>query len=133
DTRDWASLRGCLAGLRGHHFEAAIDYQGLWKAALFPFLSGAPRRIGFSSETVREAGVPLLYTDRVRVNMASHVADQNGELSLRAGAKQHAAEVIIQVKPEDSESVRDTLEKQGIAEYIVLSPGGGWRSKCWPA
>lgn len=132
ETRDWASLRGILARIRKHHFEAAIDFQGLWKSASIPFLARVPRRFGFSSETVREAGVPLLYTDRVRANVASHVADQNGELSLRAGAKQRAAEVIIQVKPEDSESVRDTLEKQGIAEYIVLSPGGGWRSKCWP-
>src|SRR5205823_4970207 len=41
-------------------------------------------------------------------------------------------EVAIQITPEDSASVRDTLRKQGIAEYIVLSPGGGWRSKCWP-
>jgi lipopolysaccharide heptosyltransferase I len=133
DTRDWASLRGILARIRKHHFGAAIDFQGLWKSASIPFLARVPRRLGFSSETVREAGVPLLYTDRVRVNAASHVADQNGELSLRAGAGQRAAEVTIQVKPEDSESVRNTLQKQGIAEYIVLSPGGGWRSKCWPA
>jgi lipopolysaccharide heptosyltransferase I len=133
DTRDWASLRGCLARLRGHHFEAAIDYQGLWKSALIPFLAGVHRRIGFSSETVREAGVPLLYTDRVRVNAASHVADQNGELSLRAGATQRTAEVVIRVSPEGSASVKETLRKQGITEYVLLSPGGGWRSKCWPA
>ena len=133
DTRDWASLRGILARIRRHHFDAAIDYQGLWKSASIPFLARVPRRIGFSSETVREAGVPMLYTDRVHVNPAAHVADQNGELSLRAGAKTGTAGVRLQIWPEDETSVKKTLLSQDIAEYVVLSPGGGWRSKCWPA
>ncbi|HXT23955.1 MAG TPA: glycosyltransferase family 9 protein [Candidatus Eisenbacteria bacterium] len=133
DTRDWASLRGILYSIRKQSLDAAIDFQGLWKSASIPFLARVPRRIGFSSETVREAGVPLLYTERVRVNTALHVADQNGELSLRAGAKQRTAQVTIQITPEDSASVKDALRKQGISEYIVLSPGGGWQSKCWPA
>jgi len=29
--------------------------------------------------------------------------------------------------------VRADLAKEGLGQYIVLSPGGGWRSKCWPA
>jgi heptosyltransferase-1 len=29
--------------------------------------------------------------------------------------------------------VRAILDKRGIDRYVVLSPGGGWRSKCWPA
>jgi lipopolysaccharide heptosyltransferase I len=133
ETRDWASLRSILAGIRRHHFETAIDYQGLWKSASIPFLARVSRRIGFSSETVREAGVPLLYTDRVRVTAASHVADQNGQLSLRAGAERGTGAVALQIAPQDEASVRNALQKQGVVEYVVLSPGGGWRSKCWPA
>lgn len=133
DTRDWTSLRGILASIRRHHLDAAIDYQGLWKSASIPFLARVPRRIGFSAETVREAGVPLLYTDRVRANAALHVADQNGELSLRAGATRATGSVALQIPPEEEAAVRGALQKQGIVEYVVLSPGGGWRSKCWPA
>src|SRR5262245_17126800 len=133
DTRDWASLRGILSRIRRHHFDAAIDYQGLWKSASIAFLARVPRRIGFSSETVREAGVPMFYTDQVHVNPAAHVADQNGELSLRAGAKTGTARVRLQIQPEDETSVKKKLLSQDIAEYVVLSPGGGWRSKCWPA
>src|SRR5262244_1248526 len=106
DTRDWTALRGMLARIRRHHFETAIDYQGLWKSASIPFLTRVAKRIGFSSETVREAGVPLLYTDRVPVNPASHVADQNGELSLRAGAKTRTADVRLQILPEDQAAVK---------------------------
>src|SRR5713226_5484982 len=105
DTRNWSNVRGILARIRKHRFEAAIDYQGLWKSAAIPFLAGVPRRIGFSSETAREAGVPLLYTDRVRVNAGRHVADQNGELSARAGASIPVGPVQLQVQPEDQQIV----------------------------
>jgi lipopolysaccharide heptosyltransferase I len=133
DTRDWASLRGVLARIRRHRFAAAMDYQGLWKSASIPFLARVPKRIGFSSQTVREAGVPLFYTDRVRVNPAAHMAEQNGELSMRAGAKSRTGDVSLQIPPESEASTKRTLRDQGFAEYVVLSPGGGWRSKCWPA
>jgi heptosyltransferase-1 len=132
DTRNWGNVRSILKRIRAHRFEAAIDYQGLWKSAAIPFLAGVPRRIGFSSETVREAGVPLLYTDRVRVNAGRHVADQNGELSARAGASIPVGPVQLQVPAEDQKIVSARLEAEGIDEYVVLSPGGGWRSKCWP-
>ena len=87
ETRSILSLRRIIEALRTTRWDAAIDYQGLWKSAALPFFGGIKRRIGFSSETIREFGVPVLYTDRVDCT-AIHIADQNGELSLRAGARQ---------------------------------------------
>jgi len=133
DTRDWPLVRGILARVRRHRFLAGIDYQGLWKSAAIPFFGGVPRRIGFSSATIREAGVPLLYNDRVRVNASAHVADQNGELSVRAGARRATAGVNMSVRAQDESTVKGFLREAGVDEYIVLSPGGGWQSKCWPA
>jgi heptosyltransferase-1 len=133
DTRNWASLRDRFREVRRGGFETAIDYQGLWKSAAIPFLAGVPRRIGFSSHTIREAGVHLLYTDCVRVNAGSHLCDQNGELSLRAGSRVGTARVTLEVPASDQGAVKDSLRSQGINGYVVLSPGGGWRSKCWPA
>ncbi len=104
DTRNWSNVRGILARIRKHRFEAAIDYQGLWKSAAIPFLARIPRRIGFSSETIREAGVPILYTERVKVSAEKHVADQNAQLSTRAGARVSAGDVKLRV-PEDDEQV----------------------------
>jgi heptosyltransferase-1 len=132
DSRDLASVRHVVGKLRGQKFDAAIDYQGLWKSALLPFLGGATTRIGFSSETIREYGVPILYTDTVNCR-AAHIADQNGELSLRAGAKQAAGRVSLRVAEADLAKVRADLAKENLGRYIVLSPGGGWRAKCWPA
>jgi lipopolysaccharide heptosyltransferase I len=133
DTRNWSNVRSILARTRKHRFETAIDYQGLWKSAALPFLARIPRRIGFSSETIRESGVPILYTDRVKVSALRHVADQNAELSARAGARVSTAEVNLSIPPDDEKVVRARLAQDGTEEYMVLCPGGGWRSKCWPA
>jgi heptosyltransferase-1 len=132
DSRDLSNVRDVLSQIRAQSFDAAIDYQGLWKSALLPFLGRVPKRIGFSSATVREFGVPILYSDRVGVKSV-HIADQNGELSLRAGATCPVAGVQLQVSEADRQRVCRDRKAAGIESYIVLSPGGGWRSKCWPA
>ena len=132
DSRDLRSVRTVVAKLRAQRWDAAIDYQGLWKAAFLPFFGGVPRRIGFSSATVREYGVPILYTERVNAKSA-HIVEQNGELSIRAGANHGTGAFSFRVTENDVAQVRADLERQGIHRYVVLSPGGGWRSKCWPA
>ena len=131
ETRSYASVRKALERIREKHFAAAIDYQGLWKSAALPFLGRVPRRIGFSSHSIREFGVPLLYTDPVRTTM-THVADQNGELSLRAGARNGVAPFTLCVSALQEAFVVKLLRSFSIDRYVVLSPAGGWRSKCWP-
>jgi heptosyltransferase-1 len=131
ETRSFSSLREILGQIRGYTFDAAIDYQGLWKSAALSFFGRVPRRIGFSSETIREYGVPILYTDRVRTTQ-THIADQNGELSLRAGALRGAVPFALSVPSIQQAFVLQLLRGFAIERYVVLSPGGGWRSKCWP-
>jgi heptosyltransferase-1 len=134
ETRSLGSLRAVIGRIRGARFTCAIDYQGLWKSAGLPFLAGVARRVGFSGETIREWGVPVLYTERVRC-ARTHIAEQNGELSVRAGAKCFAADFSLRVAEEDAIFVAETLRAAGVGDggYVLLSPGGGWRSKCWPA
>lgn len=131
ETRSYASVRDILSRLRKKKFTAAIDYQGLWKSAALPVLGRVPRRIGFSSHSVREFGVPLLYTDRVCVSSA-HIADQNAELSARAGARNGAAPFQLSVTSLQEAFALQLLRGFGVDRYVVLSPAGGWRSKCWP-
>lgn len=133
ETRNLSSLRETLERIRAANFGVSIDYQGLWKSALLPFLARVPRRIGFSPESVREFGVPVLYTDRVKAS-ARHIVEQNGELSLRAGASRMTAPFELCVADGDESSMRTKLAAHGVAEdgCVVVSPGGGWRSKCWP-
>lgn len=130
DTRAYGSVREVLGRIRKRRFTAAIDYQGLWKSASLPFLGRVPRRIGFSSHSAREFGVPLLYNERVRSTKA-HVVDQNGELSQRAGAREAIASYSLSVSPPQESSVIEFLRNLQVGRYVVLSPAGGWRSKCW--
>jgi lipopolysaccharide heptosyltransferase I len=132
DSRDLSSVRRVIAELRARKWQAGIDYQGLWKSAFLPFFGGVPERIGFSSQTIREFGVPVLYTSNVDCK-TTHIADQNGELSLRAGARQPVGRFALHVADSDAARVSSDLQAAGITRYVVLSPGGGWRSKCWPA
>jgi len=132
DSRDLSSVREVVRKIRAVRWDAAIDYQGLWKAAFLPFFGRVPRRIGFSSDTIREIGVPILYTDRV-VCKTTHIADQNGELSVCSGSSHPVAPFSLAACSQAETQVRDHLSKLGFSRYIVLSPGGGWRSKCWPA
>ena len=131
ETRSSQSLREIITRIRKGRFEEAIDYQGLWKSAVLPFFGGVSRRIGFSSQTIREFGVPILYTDRVRCTQ-THIAGQNGELSQRAGARNGVAPVALSVPTIQEVFVLQLLRGFGIERYVVLSPAGGWRSKCWP-
>lgn len=132
DSRDIVSVRQVIKQLRSRKWNAAIDYQGLWKAAFLPFFGGVPKRIGFSAATIREFGVPILYTESVACKTI-HIADQNGELSLRAGTSHPVAHSSLRIPESELERVRCDLQQQGLSRYIVLSPGGGWRAKCWPA
>ncbi len=132
NTRSWSSVRNTIRGIRGRVWDAAIDYQGLWKSATFPFFGGIKRRIGFDSAAIREFGVPLLYTERVHVTQA-HIADQNGELSLRTGARNAVAPFALSVTAEDRASFDEIRRRHNLDRYCVICPGGGWRSKCWPA
>jgi heptosyltransferase-1 len=132
ETRAFVSLRNAIQSLRKSVWDAAIDYQGLWKSAALPLFGGVRRRIGFTSHTIREFGVPILYTDSVRA-ATTHIADQNGELSQRAGARTLAAKFTLNVLAGDEEAVCSQMRGEAIDRYVVLSPGGGWRAKCWPA
>jgi heptosyltransferase I len=131
NTRSMSSLMQTIREIRAASFDTAIDYQGLWKSASLPFLAGVNRRVGFSRESVREFGVPLLYTDPVHAASA-HVADQNGELSKCAGAQNAVANFRMAPMPLQNEDLSRYLPSAGVKHYVVLSPGGGWRSKCWP-
>lgn len=131
NTRSLFSIRKTIRETRTASFDTAIDYQGLWKSAGLPFLARVKRRIGFATQSVREFGVPLLYTDRVHAT-SPHVADQNGELSKRAGAQNPVASFCLSPPPVQRVELSKFFSTDASTRYVVLSPGGGWRSKCWP-
>jgi lipopolysaccharide heptosyltransferase I len=135
DKATWQGWRTAIARLRANLYTSSIDFQGLWKSALLARFSGAEKRFGFAGEYAREGGASVLYTLRVRPE-GKHVIEHNLSLvaAADAGKKRLAdAQFPLRISPEAEAAVQKQLAAQGIEEYFVLCPGGGWVSKCWPA
>ena len=130
--RSFSGQMACVRLLRRSRYRCAIDFQGLYKSALLGWLGGAPRRIGRERQAAREPGAAWSYTETVRP-MGRHVAEMNVSVAQNAGAAAGGVEFPLRVPAPACEALAEKLSREGIADYVVLSPGGGWRSKCWPA
>jgi len=128
----WQQLVWSVQQLRGRRYTRAIDFQGLYKSAVLAWLSGAPQRIGFARRAAREGGAALFYNLRVEPR-PGHVIQMNLALARAAGAKPDGMCFPIPTDVEAEAFVTAQLEARGVRDYFVVSPGGGWRSKCWPA
>jgi heptosyltransferase-1 len=131
DRKSAGGMAATLGRLRAVKYTCAIDFQALYKSALLGFFSGAPRRIGFTSEYAREGFAARFYTDRVNPR-GPHKVDHNLTLVESAGAAKSEPRYPIAVRPEEESEVARELEKHSLKDFFVMSPGGGWRSKCWP-
>jgi heptosyltransferase-1 len=122
-----------IARLRRARYTCALDLQGRYRSAVLGWLSGAPLRIGRAAKATREPGAALFYTERV-VPTGRHIVDMTVDLVVRAGAKPGAVpQFPLRVPAESLRNVHEKLAREGIyGPYVVISPGGGWKSKCWP-
>jgi lipopolysaccharide heptosyltransferase I len=122
----------CIRRLKRARYECSLDFQGLYKSAALAWLSGAPRRVGFGRGAAREPGAAWFYTDRV-LPASRHIAERNISLAVRAGAKQPGEMRFALRVPESAAlRMREKLSRYGVTDYVVVSPGGGWKAKCWP-
>lgn len=128
-------ISGSIAGLRDlrhREYSCAIDFQGLYKSALLARFSGAPQRIGFDSRFAREPGASRFYTERITPT-GTHVAQMNLTLAVAAGAPQtDVLSCPLRLPAEEPRALRRMLDREKLTDYGVVSPGGGWRAKCWP-
>jgi heptosyltransferase-1 len=131
EKKSAGGLIATVRKLRAAHYSCAIDFQGLYKSALPVFASGAPRRIGFASTYAREGFASLFYTDKINPRGA-HKVDHNLTLAEAAGARTSSPRFPLTLRPEDEKQVTQELARHDIADFYVLNPAGGWRSKCWP-
>ena len=129
--RSLAGQISCIRRLRQARYQCAIDFQGLYKSALLARFSGAPRRIGRSRRAAREPGAAMFYNERVNPQGA-HVAEMSMSLARAAGARADAIQFPLRVPDSEIRALEEWLLREGIADYVLLSPGGGWQSKCWP-
>ena len=123
----------CMRQVRQARYSCVIDFQGIYRSALLSWISGAERRIGRDRNSARERGAAKFYTDPV-VPLGQHVAEMSMSLAMRTGVQRpNEMQFPIQVPAQEIDQIRERLRQQGAENYVVVSPGGGWKSKCWPA
>ena len=139
ETQTWRAMVDVVRGLRDAGYDIALDLQGLYKSSLLARLSGAERRIGFDSYSLREPGAAMFYTEQVVVGsgpgneVRNHVVDKNLALAMAAGASlSDAACFNLPVTSDDEREVQQQLSAKGVKDFFVVSPGGGWGAKRWP-
>jgi len=120
--------------LRCEHYDAAIDFQGLYKSALIGWLSGARERFGFAESRLREPAAGFFYSTRISARGIEHVIELNLALleSLGVPRPERALwEFPLPSSRDDEEFVTRALAVEGTNDFLILNPGGGWQSKCW--
>jgi heptosyltransferase I len=122
--KQWArhpsAMRDAVRQMRG--FDESIDFQGLIKSAILPWVAGVPRRIGFAKAAIREKPALLFLNETTPVETSAHVIEQNLQLAARVG-------------PRDPGSLSwdaFTLPVPGTGGDVVLLPGAGKANKLWP-
>jgi lipopolysaccharide heptosyltransferase I len=131
----FGEAREAVRQLRAGGYDVALDFQGLWKSAVWSRLSGARRVLGFARPWRREPASALLLGETVEMPAsAAHVIDKNLALLEPLGiAAIGSREFPLPPAPEEAVSVEKSLGAAGLEDFVVLNAGGGWSSKLWPA
>ncbi len=138
DTYHWRNSPGIgsakeiaelVWALSSDGYDCTIDFQGLLKSAFFAYLSGAPVKIGWERDFLRESVSRFFYTEVVTPKRI-HIIDQQMELLTPLGIDPNwDTEVRLQPGTSARRSVEQKLA--GLTDYIVVNPGGNWPTKCW--
>ena len=120
-----------LIGLRGSAYEAAVDFQGLWKSAIIALIAGAKGRIGLAAPWLREPSAAVLYTERVSAAGRQHVVEESLALVEHLGARAGLWQFPLPHTPEADQYIDDQLARLEARDFMIINPGGGWKAKRW--
>ena len=129
----WGRALAAVRALRAQRYDAALDFQGLWKSVAWARLSGARRVIGWEPGSRREPSSALLVGERASRTGGGHVIDKNLALLRPLGIEAVGLrEFPLPFSAEAVARVDAALAGIGTSGLVVLNPGGGWASKLWP-
>jgi heptosyltransferase I len=118
--------------LHAMRLDLAIEAQGLTKAAIGAWLSGAKRRIGFGGVWGRELS-PWLNTELVNGD-GLHAVERNLRLVTPLGIESPDVRFQIPHSMADDQAADTILCKAGMTgDLALITVGAGWPSKLWPA
>lgn len=127
--KTWGEIATSIKRLRG--FDLSLDFQGLFKSAMIPWLGRIPRRIGFEKAALREPESSFLLTERIPVDDTGHVIEKNLQLLGALGIQRDGEyEFPIRLEQEDLDFAGE-IDRNHDGSYAILNPGGGWPTKLW--
>lgn len=125
------SVRRLRRRLRTMKFDVAVEAQGLTKAAVVAWLSGARWRIGFGDPWGRELS-RWVNTETVDTT-ARHVVDRNLQLLRPLGIESPRVRFQLPEHPPARDSASQIIGRMGLADgFAMINSGAGWPSKIWP-
>jgi heptosyltransferase-1 len=126
--RTHSEMRELRDVLRGDHFDVCVDLQGSLKSAVVGRMARATVFAG--SARPRERVARWLYGQQMAVT-AAHVVEQGCELlGAAVGEVLRPAKVTLPMDEMDEHWADGVV---GGERFCLISPGGGWGAKMWPA
>ena len=123
-----AEINGLRDVLQDDRFDVCVDMQGAVKSAMVGRMAGATVFAGPAAP--RERLARWFYKQRFATSSA-HVVEQGCELLGAAVSEElHPVRVTL---PMDEMDERWATEEVGDERFCLISPGGGWGAKIWPA
>lgn len=119
--------------LRDEHFDVCVDMQGAIKSSVVGWMAGAGVFAGPADP--RERIARRLYKQKIELT-ATHVVEQGCELlgaalgELLRGEPLRPARVTLPINEQDEHFAEGVV---GQERFCLISPGGGWGAKVWPA
>jgi ADP-heptose:LPS heptosyltransferase len=128
------AARHAVRALRGQRYDAAIDFEGLWKSAAWARLSGAKRCLGYGGPWRRQPMSAWILRETVHLPAdLPHVIDRNLSLLRPLGVEAVGLrEFPLPPSEKQARAVEAALAGLGSGPFAILNPGGGWTGKLWP-
>lgn len=127
--------------------DLVIDFQGLIKSATVALVSGSNTRVGFENSELRERPSKMFLTHQVETSRHTHIIEKNIGLARAAIERLKGPESTVAecdggngcagpyefpiALSEGDQSYADSVV--GDKPFAILNPGGGWKTKLWPA
>jgi heptosyltransferase-3 len=114
-----------IAKLRKFRFDLALELTNNDRGAAYSFMSGAKRRLGYRSRTVKCLDRHLLFTDLITVRKGTHMVDRHLQMIEHLGLTPLSRSPSLYLKKEDEASCETLLGQNNLSledNFVVLHP-----------
>ncbi|HOO89205.1 MAG TPA: putative lipopolysaccharide heptosyltransferase III [Syntrophales bacterium] len=120
--------------LRSRRFDLVLELSKSDRGAFYGFVTGAGKRLGFSSKKGKSVDRQLLFTDLVPPSGTQHIVDYHLEMIKKLALKIPGRDITLYWDRIDDDICRRILEGEGITpddRYVIMHPFSRDGHKSW--